>query len=142
MKNEKAIIKSAVFLFICSLFFVMLAFWWKGGFYSFEPVALPNYIMAEGVLYRYEEYSRYDGPAPTEDEIIGTITSTVECSEYPTENGQANFEKFLGQPYAVRDGLLLVKGKDVPSGTVWDGEKYVQRYICAWSYCEPEDGPQ
>lgn len=50
--------------------------------------------------------------APHESEITGYITSVVPISEWPTEDGQANFGE-VGTPYALtREGLLVLFGSE------------------------------
>ncbi|MBR4905858.1 MAG: right-handed parallel beta-helix repeat-containing protein, partial [Clostridia bacterium] len=50
--------------------------------------------------------------APDESEMTGYITSVVPISEWPTEDGQANFGE-VGTPYALtREGLLVLFGSE------------------------------
>lgn len=50
--------------------------------------------------------------APDESEIIGYVTSVVPRSEWPTEDGQANFGE-VGTPYALTaDGLFVLYGNE------------------------------
>ena len=70
----------------------------------------PN-ALVPSILYNGEIYRSTGKQVPAEvDEsaIIGTVTSTVPLSQWPTEEGQANFE-ILDAPYAMTaDGLLVL----------------------------------
>lgn len=63
------------------------------------------------IMYHGEIYCSTGKQMPcevAEDAIIGEITSTVSLSQWPEEDGQANFD-ILGAAYAVTsDGLVVL----------------------------------
>ena len=65
-------------------------------------------ICVGGEYFTFDEDTRR-GEAPAEGEILGTISSVQETHARLTEDGSANFDELLGQPYALRDGKLLVR---------------------------------
>ncbi|MBQ6236138.1 MAG: right-handed parallel beta-helix repeat-containing protein [Clostridia bacterium] len=73
---------------------------------SEDPNALVPAIRVNGEMYVITEFETV--AEPDESEIIGYITSVVPISEWPTEDGQANFCE-VGTPYAVtQDGLFVL----------------------------------
>lgn len=87
----------------------------------------------------------YLDDSPTEDEILGTVNSYVE-DEDPTENGQTGVEELLGQPYALRDGKLLVRKKKQLERPVKNEDgTWSSMYYYRWYELEPvyrEDIPE
>lgn len=93
-------------------------------------------ICVGGEYFTFDEDTRR-GAAPAEGEILGTISSVQETHARLTEDGSANFDELLGQPYALRDGKLLVRRPQQlerpiknADGT-WSSEKYYIWYACA-----------
>lgn len=93
-------------------------------------------ICVGGEYFTFDESTRR-GEAPAESEILGAINSVHETHARLTEDGSANFDELLGQPYALRDGKLLVRRPQQlerpiknADGT-WSSEKYYIWYACA-----------
>ena len=74
-----------------------------------EP-STPN-ALVPSIMYNDEIYCTTGKQMPgevAEDTIIGEITSTVPLSQWPEEDGQANFD-ILGAAYATTsDGLVVL----------------------------------
>ncbi len=75
-----------------------------------EPAPSTPDVLVPAVMYNGEIYcstGRQLAGEVAPEAIVGEITSTVPLSQWPTEEGQANFDG-LGHPYAVTsDGLLV-----------------------------------
>ena len=70
------------------------------------PNATIPSIMYEGALYRT---TGKQIPAEVDESaIVGYINSVVPLSQFPSDEGEANFGQ-VGDPYAItRDGLLVI----------------------------------
>ena len=90
---------------LCALLFCALTLTACGG----EAGDYPASIMVEDVLY----YSTgTEMPAEIDPSaILGETTSYTD--KMPTENGQVNFDRDLGAPYArVEDGIAVLIGNE------------------------------
>lgn len=75
-----------------------------------EQVAydLPPQVMVDGTLYSTTGYP-VPGQSSDDTQTEGTITSEVDGSEVPTEDGQSNFGTGYGYRAGLHDGTLEVR---------------------------------
>lgn len=69
------------------------------------PQEQPRSIRIDGIVY---DCTDQETEAPLEKDMIGHVTSAVERTKLPQEDGQVNFPEAVGQPYALVEGQLIV----------------------------------
>ncbi len=69
------------------------------------PQEQPRSIMVGGIVY---DCTEQETEAPLEQQIIGHVSSTVERTQLPAQDGQTNFSESMGQPYAQVEGQVAL----------------------------------
>ena len=73
-----------------------------------EVYDLPPQVMVDGTIYGTTGYP-VPGQSSDDTQTEGTITSEVDGSESPTEDGQSNFGTGYGYRTGLQDGTLEVR---------------------------------
>ena len=73
-----------------------------------EAYDLPPQVMVDGTIYGTTGYP-VPGQSSDDTQTEGTITSEVDGSESPTEDGQSNFGTGYGYRAGLHDGTLEVR---------------------------------
>lgn len=99
------------------------------------PNATVSSVMYEGMLYKTT--GKQISAEVDESAIVGYISSVVPLSQFPSNEGEANFGK-VGDPYALTaDGLLVLLNNEwtlfelLEAETIsYDGKEYDKSQLC------------